>query len=202
MSREKLFTDIHVHYIYMKFCQKILAEETEKYCFLRRLVQAQREWPISVFAFVLLDDEIHFLAGIRKENGTFFLELLSELVNAKTTKRCGEFGKEAQEFMEVCREKHSIPVECEDSFLELVRQIHALPVKERYVSSVRDYWWSSYQTYRGAYQWQCLEENSVLNCFSPEPERGRQLFLKFQAGIGQKEVLWRKEKQGVSGDEN
>lgn len=201
MSREKLFADVHVYYTYMKFRQKIFAEETEKYRFLRLLAQAQRERQISVFAFVLLDDELHFLVGIRKEPGIVFFQLLSELVNLKAMGFCGEFEKEDEKFIALCREKYCSPVEQEQHFLELVRQIHALPVKAQYVSSVRDYWWSSYQTYRGAYQWQCMEENSVLNCFSPEQERGRQLFLKFQGEIDQKEVFCCREKQGLLSNE-
>lgn len=189
MSREKLFEDVQVYYTYIKFRQKLLAEETEKYRFLRMLVQVLRERRISVFAFVLLDDEIHFLVGLRKEPGSVFLELLSELLGVEIMNSSCEFGKEDQELLRLCRENCCIPVEQEQQFLELVRQIHALPVKAQYVGSVRDYWWSSYQTYRGAYQWQCLEENYVLNCFSLEPERGRQLFMKFQGGIRQKEEL-------------
>ena len=69
-----------------------------------------------------------------------------------------------------------------DSLREIAarcRQIHRLPLEKGYVSRLDDYWWSSYITYAGEYDWEMVDCRIFSLYFSANPEVARRRLVKF-----------------------
>lgn len=84
-------------------------------------------------------------------------------------------------------ETYELPRRMED-LPQICMRIHMRPVELDYVKNVKDYWWSSFQTYRGAYDWKGLDISPMLAFFSDNEEKGRRLFLK----------MYRKQRNGAA----
>lgn len=80
-------------------------------------------------------------------------------------------------------ETYELPRRMED-LPQICMRIHMRPVELGYVKNVKDYWWSSFQTYRGTYEWKCLDISPMLAFFSDDEEQGRRLFLKMHRNRG------------------
>ncbi len=59
------------------------------------------------------------------------------------------------------------------------RMIHRIPLEEGYVSRIRDYWWSSYLTYLGSYDWGIVNCQVFFLYFSADTELARKKFKQF-----------------------
>ncbi len=56
-----------------------------------------------------------------------------------------------------------------EEIAECSRMIHRLPYKEGRVEHLRDYWWSSYITYMGIYEWKQVNCRVLTLYFSADP---------------------------------
>lgn len=84
MSHIDLFINTQVYYICLKFKSKIFADERDKRKFLDFVLQRQNSEKVRVFAFAVLDDEIHLLIGIPGEKQKAADESDGILKNAET----------------------------------------------------------------------------------------------------------------------
>lgn len=173
MPRIDLFIDTHVFYAFLKFKSKILADERDKRKMLDCILMSQGERPFCVLAFVLLDDEAHFLLGIPENNPG-----LAKCSVHAMLERCRGVCFPLSGMTDCFIEESYISLTRTEEVLNTCRQIHLLPADQGYVRSIRDYWWSSYQTYRGVYSWKCVDIFPLLHQLSEDTERGRQQLLQ------------------------
>lgn len=170
MARTEATEDTHVFYAVLKFGDSILADEKDKKKFLDFALGSLQGDGIGVMAFVVLDDALHFLIRGQGERGRG--EGVSKMLDD-----CENFLKKAGlllgEPKKSCGEIETTQVQ------RFCRYIHALPLESGCVEQMRDYWWSSYQTYRGGYQWPGLDASALLSFFSEDPVKGRMLFLRY-----------------------
>ncbi len=171
MSRMETKEGAHVFYTFLKFRDSILADEKDKKKFLDFALGSRKEERISVMAFSILDAEAHFLLQGRGTQET-------KEAASKMLKNCKNFLKEEglslREAEISCRE-----IKGKKEVQQLCRYIHRTPLESGCVKQMRDYWWSSYQTYRGGYQWPGLDERSLLSYFSDDPLKSRTTFLRY-----------------------
>ena len=52
--------------------------------------------------------------------------------------------------------------------------LHQLPLEYGYVERIADYWWSSYVTYAGIYDWGIVDCEWLLAQFAGQPSKARQ----------------------------
>lgn len=174
MSCKEVKVDTHIFYAFLKWKARILADEKDKKKFLDFALSSWQDGRIPVLAFVILDDEMHFLVqDDRKE---------------KTGKTAGELWKECANYVKKEYSKAPDSIQEESRFqeimsktemLDICRHIHRLPLNQGYVKRIKDYWWSSFQTYRGGYRWPGMDTFSILRNFTEDTEKGRMLFLRY-----------------------
>ena len=177
MSRFDLFIDTHVWYASLKLEKKAFADERDKKKFLEYLLQSKKEKGLRVFAFSLLDDEVHFLLGTKEEDREAAAQNLWYLLRRYEEYYLVSHGKNRKESLEGqadCR-----PLYRTEEILDICRFIHRMPVEEGYVRKLDDYWWSSFLTYRGIYSWEFVDTRPILWCFSDNREKNGRQFIKF-----------------------
>lgn len=175
MSRVELSVNTHVFHASLRFGSSILVEEKDKKKFLDFALRSQGEPDISILSFVVLDDEVHFLFGLIREKTD------SKSAIYATMKNYREFlEKEHCQANDRNSKKIALEaVEGREKILDTCRKIHLLPVERGYVNRAKDYWWSSFQSYRGTYQWKGIDTFPILHCFMGSGKRGRSMFLKY-----------------------
>ncbi|MDD2958656.1 MAG: hypothetical protein PHE06_04650 [Lachnospiraceae bacterium] len=173
MSRIDNIIDTHVYYSILKAEKKIFADERDKWKFLNILFQLYGENHFSVYAFSVLDDEMHILWKGKEQEQSGVLDQLVKKYKSyygKMYRITEDAVKIEMTFSEISN-LSQIPSIC--------REIHYLPIRYGYAGELNDYWWSSFQTYRQAYRWPGIEESAVLRYFDDNPEEGYRRFVKF-----------------------
>jgi hypothetical protein len=150
-----------IYYADVKMNKELFSNEWDKKLLLNALEEAQELLRVEVYAFCVLDDRLRVLAG-----GTDVrTRTVRRLVNAALE----QFERQA----ELIGEKDAIPagtqiranilrMEDEKDVLAVLRYIHLSPLTEGYTISAQDYWWTSYSTYRGHYNWTLLKIAPVM----------------------------------------
>lgn len=164
----------HVFYAFLKLEAGIFADEKDKKKFLDFALVSQQDKSISVLAFVVLDDEVHFLVQSSRE-------IMTEDTVQKTLKDWKKYlQKEHLQTLNAAQMEYGYrKIESERNTLDICRYIHRLPLERGYVKRMRDYWWSSFQTYRGIYRWPGVDIIPLLKHFADNTEKGRILFLRY-----------------------
>ena len=168
-----------VYYHVMKGSRYILADERNKKKLLDTVFHIYQENRWRMYAFCVTDDSAHFMAeaetyqAVRRETGRACDEFFQ---------RCGEkiprIGGIMRGFAAantgswILRGK---PPACS-------RYIHRLPLEEGYAARPEDYWWSSYNTYAGNYEWEQVDCRMVLQFFSLNPEKARKKLVFYTCG--------------------
>lgn len=177
MSRIHLFTDTHVWYAYLQATSKIFADERDKKIFLEYVLQSKKEKGFRVFAFSLLDDEVHILMDTEEQQAETATGILKDLFSGYRDYYLANHGKTAQGGIE--GKVKCLPVCQTKELLELCKCIHQKPLKKGYVKKLDDYWWSSFLTYRGVYSWEFVDTRPVLSSLSDSEVKSRRQFRKF-----------------------
>lgn len=177
MMRIERPVDTHVFHAFLRFETRILADEKDKKKFLDFALKCQKKEPFSILAFAVLDDSFHALLSVR------------ETADPETAADARVRSWEA--FLTGGSLKKMENVQCASEKIgqwedlpEVCRQIHMLPIVCGYAKQLRDYWWSSYQTYRGWYQWKNLDTVPVLACFGKDEKKSRMLFRRYHRCCG------------------
>jgi hypothetical protein len=159
-----------VYYHVLRGSRFIIADECNKKKLLDviRAIQQQEGW--SIYAFCLMDDSAY---------------LVTEADDGSSI--CRGSVNISERFLQMCGEtlqclSGSMPVICPGEPEELTtlseiaarcRQIHWIPQNKGYVMKLRDYWWSSYITYTGQYDWELVDCSILSGYFSDDPDQAR-----------------------------
>lgn len=171
-----------VYYYILEGSRCIFADERNKSKLLDIVLKVQPEEGWLVYAFCLTDDNAYFVieadgrqairSGIQKAGQRFIREWNSYSPNRWCEKPVLRGGD----------------IETLESLQEIVfrcRQIHRLPLQKQYVRRLEDYWWSSYITYAGIYEWQMIDCRVLFLYFSAKPEEARKRLCFFTESVSQ-----------------
>ena len=168
-----------VYYHVMKGSRYILADERNKKKLLDTVFHIYQENRWRMYAFCVTDDSAHFMA----EAETY------QAVRRETGRACDEFFRRCGE--KIPHVGGTVPGLCGCGYRELdsswkaaccSRYIHRLPLEEGYAARPEDYWWSSYNTYAGNYEWEQVDCRMVLQYFSLNPEKARKKMIFYTCG--------------------
>lgn len=70
-----------------------------------------------------------------------------------------------------------------DEILYCCRVIHRLPLELNYVKQIQDYWWSSYNTYTGNFDWCAVDCRRILEYFDTDPETAVSRLRRFHSSF-------------------
>ncbi len=165
-----------IYYQTLEGSRCLLADERDKKKLLDILFAIEKEEEWLVYAFCLTDDsaylvvEANGISSVRKG----VLHAASEFLD----RYCADLAhpRRRQVFLRngITKELASmgeIAAQC--------RRIHRLPLEKGYVSRLGDYWWSSYITYAGDYEWKMVDCRIFSLYFSANPEIARRRLLQF-----------------------
>ena len=140
------------HYVILKGRKETpwLADECVKKRFLNQLLKEREKISFRVYAFCILDKEAHFLVNIPAYGDIRRTAAKMSQGLQKSYLRQYPQGKEK---VSVSR-KHLSPCSLA-TVLEYCCNIHLLA--RGYAGKIQDYWWSSYVTYIGSYEWQMVD---------------------------------------------
>jgi hypothetical protein len=166
MLRKKLSEKIYYHSL--KGDRYIFADERLKKKLLDIMAKVHQEEEWYIYAFCITDDCAYFIAGVPGE---------ASLVRGMEKVR-EAFGRECMRYLPIFETAAQALCIAEmqelNSLKELAescRRVHRIPLERGYVLRIEDYWWSSYITYIGLYEW------GMVDC--------RILFLYFSANLSQ-----------------
>lgn len=171
-----------IYYHVMEGSRFIFADERNKKKFLDVVFEVQRKEGWHIYAFCVTDDSAYFvveaagraavLAGMRRA---------AEAFSHMYRQRPQEFGTvlSLQFSAGVTTELKSLP-----DLAACCRQIHRIPLEEGFVKRLSDYWWSSYITYIGNYDWQMVDCRVLLLYFSADADTAQRRLLQYHQQSG------------------
>ncbi len=184
MPRMDLMVDTNVYFIHFKCGSKVLVDETKKKEFLDLFLRCYLNDKFRIFAFSVLDREIYLLAGWTEgEDASDSRVADAELA---VLRRCWEYftiwdpsvrERPAEENGGYAR------IRTMEDMLKACRYIHLIPITEKYASEISGYWWSSFQAYRGTYEWRYVETEPLLEYLDWDIDYARRLFIKLHQHI-------------------
>lgn len=178
MSRVIEPTNLHTWYAYLVLTPKAFSDERDKNHFLELVRHSREREGLRIFAFVILDDEIHFLIGTKEEAVSAAAGKIQLLLEKF-------MGKEARiPTAPVC-----LPVQDKEGFLQTMCKIHRLPLEQQYVNRLEDYWWSSYLAYRGLCAWDFVDTQPVLSCLPKDLPQRERYFLRLHQENYQQDIF-------------
>ncbi|MDO4297005.1 MAG: hypothetical protein Q4C59_00845 [Lachnospiraceae bacterium] len=192
-----LDTNRHIYYYVLQGNSNILSDERDKKKLLDIILSVRRERDFELYAFCLTDEEVFLLTGAKRqakldravrvisaEYAAYYVDkhiyaknaAYSGVKSAATLQDRRVYGLET-----VWKERLNHMQEVRDK----CRAIHCIPVERGYAGRIRDYWWSSYRSYLGYYEWKDLDMLPMLQLFAPEPEKARRQLRRFHELIFQ-----------------
>lgn len=147
----------------------VFADERVKWHLLKGIEKLQNLEGWVIYGFCLTDESAYFITEaedpetVQRRLLATMRQVLQEQVHfvfPGATAEQGGFG--------VCRRQvlDSLP-----QIAQKCRQIHRIPLGKGYVTNLNDYWWSSYNTYVGTYEWPFVNSRFLLLHFSEDYER-------------------------------
>jgi hypothetical protein len=164
VSSEKKHRKVYYHVL--EGSRFLIADERNKKRLLDIIQDIQQKEDWTIYAFCIMDDCAYFVteadaissiirgaASIAEQFLQTYGENVTCLTGTPPTVRPG-----------VPEELASLP-----EIAGRCRQIHWIPLELGYVGRLRDYWWSSYITYAGQYDWQLIDSRTLYGYFADEP---------------------------------
>lgn len=174
MSHQKQARKVYYHVL--EGSHFIIADERNKKKLLDIVLAIQRRENWAIYAFCITDDSAYFV---------------TEADCPGSISRGA--GSAAECFLQACRE--TVPylpgispvirpgvMEELGSLEEIARRcrrIHRIPLDKGYVVRIHDYWWSSYITYIGQYDWGMVDCRVFSMYFSADPDLARARIQRF-----------------------
>ncbi|MDO4324349.1 MAG: hypothetical protein Q4C61_17715 [Lachnospiraceae bacterium] len=169
MSYQTVSKKVYYHVMEGRRC--IFADERNKRKLLDSVLDIQILEKWNIYAFCITDECAYFITeavgeasildGMRSVADSYLKRYREATWNHG---RPGE-GKLSPGKVKELRSLQDIAVYC--------RQIHRIPLEEGYVNRIRDYWWSSYITYMGNYDWGMVDCRALFLYFSADTETAR-----------------------------
>ncbi len=154
-----------VYYADLRMNREILMNEWDKRLFLTALEEAGVLFRIEIYAFCVLDDRIRLLAGGQEVRSRTIRRMLAASIECYE-RDTGLRGETAAVPADMVIRVNILRMEDERDALAALRYIHLTPFSEGYTISAQDYWWTSYSTYRGHYNWTFLNTAPVMRYLS------------------------------------
>ena len=176
------------YYVSIAVDLKIFSDEVDKFRLLQIIRESEEERKYSLLAFNVLDDEVEMVLQLQ-ELAEIAEEGKDDMVQQRLTgivhNLCNDFLTYYRERWDRAGEQVRERVSWENigdtvSMVKYCTDIHMRPLKEGYAEHLADYWWSSYQTYRGNYNWHVMDIQPVDLCFSVNLAKGNDAFLRLQ----------------------
>lgn len=165
-----------VCYYVLEGTRYLFADERNKKKLLDivRTVQKVQDW--HIYAFCLMDDDAYFIIEAEQSGQV-----------------CTDIRLIGAAFLEECRSRPWSPLQADVSVTssqlasmeEVVcccRDIHLLPCRMGRVRRIIDYWWSSYITYAGVYDWGMVDQSWLAGCFGVSAGNLQREFRRFHSG--------------------
>ncbi len=164
-------------YAYWQSDIPAFADEVHRYKFIQSLAPVTAQIGCQLVSFCLMADSIHLLLHTEAEDrfqhiscaqmicdsGALYLpDTLRKAPNHLIGQDSGwtiHSGTEAKRFCSL---------------------IHLLPVRRGCVQDVNHFWFSSWQTYRGIYNWSGLQTHYILESIDHDPGKAIRLFRRYQ----------------------
>jgi len=161
--------NIYLAYLYGSNSYHIFNDEIDKKWFLDIVRLVQKRINCEVYAFCLLEKEVHFLLGVQNQKlmKLFLNEIIQEFQRYKKDSKlifCSTYQyKKKMSAAEI---------------LEYCRNIHALPLEKKYVKHLRDYWWSSYRDYLRKYSTGIVNTSVIITHLDENENKAMNKFVK------------------------
>lgn len=168
------FPERNVYYYIMEGSRYLFADERDKKHLLDLVHDIQRKDNWLIYAFCVIDDSAYFIIEAECMDGiSRALQTAAQrLAEAPAGRRSMNAGKTHV----------SVRGKKLDTLAEIAgycRRIHRLPLEHGYVHRIGDYWWSSYPTYLGNYEWEQVDRRVLSMFFSADPNKARKRLVQF-----------------------
>lgn len=164
-----------VYYHIMKGSRYIFADEVNKKKLLDIVLDVQRQENWHIYAFCLTDDSAYFVTETTDCALFGGMESISEKY-LTFCRRCPLYAGSAEWELRECFTKE---LQTPDEIASYCRKIHRLPLENGYVMHLGDYWWSSYITYTGIYDWDMVDCRTLLVYFSADQDTARRKLKRY-----------------------
>ena len=163
MTRQVFYADV-------RMTRNLFVAEWDKKLFLNGLEEARGLFRVEVYAFCVLDDRFRMLVGGLDVKSRTVRRLVSTALEhfERQTELIGEYHA-ALSGTQI--RANILRIEDETDAVAVMRYIHLTPLTEGYTISAQDYWWTSYSTYRGHYNWTLLDTAPVMRYLSQHAGR-------------------------------
>lgn len=159
-----------LYYIGIRMNREVICNEWDKRLYLTALEEARTLFGTEVYAFCVLNDRIRLLTGgkdVKKRTVQRMLTATFERYE-RETELIGE--KDAIPEGTVIRSR-IVGIEDAKDAMAVIRFIHLSPYSEGYALSAQDYWWTSYNAYRGHFRWTMADIAPVMRYLSQNDTR-------------------------------
>lgn len=159
-----------VYYHVLEGNRYIFADERNKKKLLDIVLGVQKEEDWLIYAFCLMDDCAYF---ITEASGRRAVHRGVQKMEARFLDIWREYAPNLWCMKPMLREGNVEELGSLPDIAARCRQIHRLPLEGGYVSRIEDYWWSSYITYTGIYEWDMVDCRILSLYFSADPDTAR-----------------------------
>ena len=156
--------------------QPIFSDEVVKYLLLQQLNKRKSKITAAIYAFCVLDYELRLLIGVRpgeehlaEEEARTERDIFFEQMKKRRLLRQSDEA-----------EVKVIPLASDADLLEQCMRMHMLAVDQKVVSKPEDFFWHSYQTYRGSYIWNFLDIAKPLSLLPDARGERRRRYVRAQ----------------------
>ena len=175
MTKEEISEKVYYHVV--QGSRYIFSDERNKKRFLDVVAETQGKEEWQIYAFCIMDEQAYFIIEAPCQeivlDGMHRAERSYVYLYHQAPGRFGcipvpAFGEE------ITAELGSL-----DEIADSCRQIHRIPLEKGYVHRISDYWWSSYMTYIGNYDWKIVNCRNLLSYFSENEETARRKLQRY-----------------------
>ncbi len=156
--------------------ERVFADEALRIRLVRTLGPAAAAQGCTVAAFCILEDSVHLLLHTDYPRRTRDRDAVHRMLTDQDLALPRKLREEG-----LLRERSTgWAIHNGEEAAHFCSDIHLTALRKGYASELNSYWFSSWQTYRGAYYWSGLRTESVLEAFSEDPKEAADLFRQYQ----------------------
>ncbi|MBA7494607.1 hypothetical protein ES702_05184 [subsurface metagenome] len=150
----------------------IFLDDEDKNKFIQIIINKKKKNEYILYAYCLMNNHLHLLLKEQED-------CISRIMSRINTAYAYYFNKKYNRVGHVFQNRFkSEPVENDRYLISLIRYIHNNPVKAKIVNQPHQYKWSSYSLYLKE-QKSIIDEEEILNLFSPDKSKAIRLFNEF-----------------------
>lgn len=172
----------HIYSYVLQGHLNILADERDKKTLLDIVLGIQLTENFKLYAFCITNETVCMLLGGAGKTmiNTGIRKVIAGFTAHRVKGNQIPRASRAEETLVVIEKKL---LRSEPEIKERCREIHQLPVEKGYVTNIRNYWWSSYRTYLGYYNWSQVDCSVILQMFSTDREAAGKQFRRFHESM-------------------